>query len=221
MIFLGLEWAESLRAMTAKEPELFVPAHGLPIAGKDRIAQCLDTVATTLDTLVGQVLDAMNSGATLDEIVHGVSVPAETLSLPYLRPLYDEPEFVIRNVWRLFGGWYDGNPARLKPPSDTAVGTEVAALAGGADKLIERAGELSSAGDHRLACQVIEYAVAAEPESHAVHEARSNIYAARRGAETSLMAKGIYKSAVADSQEALTGEAPPLNMVLNIGDAVD
>ena len=216
-----IEWADSLRAMAAKQPELFVPAHGLPIAGKDRIAQCLDTVATTLDTLVGQVLDAMNSGATLDEIVHGVSVPAETLSLPYLRPLYDEPEFVIRNVWRLFGGWYDGNPARLKPPSDTAVGTEVAALAGGVDKLIERAGELSGAGDHRLACQVIEYAVAAEPESRAVHETRSNIYAARRSAETSLMAKGIYKSAVADSQEALTGEAPPLNMVLNIGDAVD
>jgi alkyl sulfatase BDS1-like metallo-beta-lactamase superfamily hydrolase len=215
-----IEWAESLRAMAAKDAELFVPAHGLPIAGRDRIKQCLDTVATTLDTLVGQVLDAMNSGATLDEIVHSVSVPAETLALPYLRPLYDEPEFVIRNIWRLFGGWYDGNPARLKPPSDTAVGSEVAALAGGVDKLIERAVELSSAGDHRLACQVIEYAVAAEPESHAVHEARASIYAARRGSETSLMAKGIYLSAKADSEQALTGEVPPVKMVLNIGEEV-
>ena len=213
-----IEWAESLRAMAAKDAELFVPAHGLPIAGRDRINQCLNTVATTLDTLVGEVLDAMNSGATLDEIVHSVSVPAETLALPYLRPLYDEPEFVVRNIWRLFGGWYDGNPARLKPPSDTAVGTEVAALAGGVDKLTERAVELSAAGDHRLACQVIEYAVAAEPESHAVHEARSNIYAARRGNETSLMAKGIYLSAKADSEQVLTGEVPPIKMVLNIGE---
>ncbi len=213
-----IEWAESLRAMAAKGAELFVPAHGLPIAGRDRIKQCLDTVAITLDTLVGQVLDAMNAGATLDEIVHSVSVPAETLALPYLRPLYDEPEFVIRNIWRLFGGWYDGNPARLKPPSDAAVGTEVAALAGGVDKLIERAAGLSAAGDHRLACQIIEYAVAAEPESHAVHEARSNIYAARRGNETSLMAKGIYLSAKADSEQALTGEAPTVKMVLNIGE---
>ena len=75
--------------------------------------------------------------------------------------------------------------------------------------------------DVGVAAVDIEYAVAAEPESHAVHEARSNIYAARRGAETSLMAKGIYKSAVADSQEALTGEVPPINMVLNIGEQVD
>ena len=213
-----IEWAESLRAMTAKDAELFVPAHGLPIAGRDRIQHCLHTVANTLDTLVGHVLDAMNSGATLDEIVHSVSVPAETLALPYLRPLYDEPEFVIRNIWRLFGGWYDGNPARLKPPSDTAIGTEVAALAGGVETLIERAEALSTSGDHRLACQLIEYAVAAEPESHAVHQARAAIYAARRATETSLMAKGIFLSAKADSEQALTGEIPPVKMVLDIGE---
>jgi len=214
-----IEWAESLRAMAAKDAELFVPAHGLPIAGRVRIKGCLEIVAATLETLVGQVLDAMNSGAALDEIVHTVSVPAETLALPYLRPLYDEPEFVIRNIWRLFGGWYDGNPARLKPPSDTALGTEVAALVGGVGQLTKRAIELSGAGDHRLASQLIEYAVAADPESHAVHAARSEIYAARRAVETSLMAKGIYLSAKADSDHALTGEVPPVKMVLNIGEA--
>ena len=65
-----IEWAESLRAMIAVEPELFVPAHGLPIAGRDRIRTCLETVASTLETLVAEVIDAMNAGAFLDEIVH-------------------------------------------------------------------------------------------------------------------------------------------------------
>jgi alkyl sulfatase BDS1-like metallo-beta-lactamase superfamily hydrolase len=213
-----IEWAESLRAMAAKDAELFVPAHGLPIAGRDRIRTCLETVAATLEMLVAQVIDAMNNGAPLDEIVHSVSVRAETLALPYLRPLYDEPEFAIRNIWRLFGGWYDGNPARLKPASDAAIGVEVTALAGGTDKLITRAVELSAAGDHRLACQLIEYAAAAEPENRAVHEARDTIYGARRAVETSLMAKGIFKSAQAESQMAVTGEAPPVKMVLSIGE---
>ena len=160
----------------------------------------------------------MNSGVPLDEIVHGVTVPEETLQLPYLRPMYDEPEFVIRNIWRLYGGWWDGNPARLKPPSDAAVGAEIAALAGGVRPLIDRALELSGSGDHRLACQVIEYAAAAEPESHAVHEARATIYSARRAVETSLMAKGIFRSATADSEFAMSGEAPPVKLVLSIGE---
>ena len=103
-----IEWAESLRAMAAKDAELFVPAHGLPIAGRERIRQVLDVVATTLERLVAEVLDGMNAGAPLDQIVHTVKVPDEALALPYLRPLYDEPEFVIRNIWRLFGGWWDG-----------------------------------------------------------------------------------------------------------------
>ncbi len=213
-----LEWAESLRAMVAMDPELFVPAHGLPIAGRDRIVGCLETVADTLEDLVGRVVDAMNTGATLDAIVNEVTVPAETLALPFLRPLYDEPEFVVRNIWRLYGGWWDGNPARLKPPSDAAVGAEVAALAGGVEALIERAEDLAGAGEFRLACQVIEWAAAAEPEAGAVHTARSRIYEARRGAETSLMAKGIFKSAQADSQTALTGEAPEVTMVLGISE---
>ena len=89
---------------------------------------------------------------------------------------------------------------------------------GSVERIVERAVELSTAGEHRLACQLIEFAVAAEPESHPVHEARSALYTARRADETSLMAKGIYQSASADSQTVVTGEPPPLNLVLAIGE---
>ncbi|MGH2685020.1 MAG: MBL fold metallo-hydrolase, partial [Actinomycetota bacterium] len=126
------EWAHSLREMAALEPELLLPAHGLPIGGRERVASVLDTIATVLERLVEQVVALMNDGATLDRIVHEVTVSDDVLAIPYLRPMYDEPEFVVRNVWRLYGGWWDGNPARLKPPPDAAVAGEVAALAGGA-----------------------------------------------------------------------------------------
>lgn len=212
------EWAQSLRAMAAMDAELFVPAHELPIAGRDRIRTCLETVAATLETLLAAVLDAMNAGATLDEILHSISVPDATLAVPYLRPMYEEPEYVIRNIWRLYGGWWDGNAARLKPPSDAALGSEVVALVGSVERFVARATELSDRAEHRLACQLIEFAAAAEPESHLVHEARATIYTARRAAETSLMAKGIFQSAVADSQTIVTGEAPPFKLVLAIGE---
>ncbi|HEY5336469.1 MAG TPA: alkyl sulfatase dimerization domain-containing protein [Mycobacteriales bacterium] len=187
------EWAAALRDMAARQPELFLPAHGLPIAGADRIARVLDDVATALENLVSEVVAAMNTGASLDEIVHSVSVPAETLALPYLRPLYDEPEFVVRNVWREYGGWWDGNPARLKPAPDAAVAAEVAALAGGPDALVTRATQLAGDGDLRLACQLIEWAYGADPDNPAIAERRAELYRQRSDAETSLMAKGIFR----------------------------
>ena len=194
-----IEWAATLRKIIAKEPELLLPAHGLPITGKDRIARVLDEIATALENLVREVVGMMNAGATLDEIVHTVRVPADTLALPYLRPLYDEPEFVVRGVWRQFGGWWDGAPSRLKPAPDAALGTEIARLSGGADVVIRRALDLAQAGDMRLACHLADFAGWAEPSNPEVHEMRAQVYEMRRKAESSLMAKGIYKGASRES----------------------
>jgi alkyl sulfatase BDS1-like metallo-beta-lactamase superfamily hydrolase len=195
-----VEWAAAMRAMAAMGAELFLPAHGLPIAGAERIRRVLIDVAATLERLVAETLAMMNAGARLNDIVHTVKVAPEVLARPYLAPLYDEPEFVVRNVWRMYGGWHDGNPANLKPAADAALGTELANLAGGARALAGRALEIAAAGgDLRLACHLVEFAVAATPADKEVHALRAEIYQRRRDSETSLMAKGIYGYAAGES----------------------
>jgi len=196
-----LEWAQALRAMVAKEPELLLPAHGLPIAGKERIALVLGEVAGALERLVEDVLAMMNNGARLDEVVQAVHVPEEVLSRPWLQPVYDEPEFVVRNTWRMYGGWYDGNPAHLKPAPDAELGAEMARLAGGALLLAERGRELAKAGDLRLASHLVEAAALAAPEDRDVHRLRAEVYDMRQAAERSLMARGIFRAAALESRE--------------------
>ena len=196
-----LEWARVLREIQALDPELLLPAHGLPVGGRDRVHRFLDDTAAALESLVEQTLQLMNDGATLDTIVHTVSVPAELLERPYLRPTYDDPEFVVRNIWRRYGGWYDGNPANLKPAPSTAVASEVATLAGGARPLAQRALEVADdgLGDLRVACHLVEMASQASPDDNEVRAARAEIYTWRRHVETSLMAKSIFGAAAADS----------------------
>lgn len=143
----------------------------------------------------------MNAGMRLTDIVHSVQLPTALMEKPYLRPVYDEPEFVIRNLWRLYGGWYDGNPAHLKPAHDAALAREMAALAGGPDKLIARARELIGTGEHRLACHLAEMAGLAAPDDRAVHGGRAEVYEARMKIELSLMARGIYGDAVRKSRD--------------------
>ncbi len=195
-----LEWAAALREMAGTGAELFIPAHGLPIEGAARIRRVLDDVAGALEDVVGRTLDGMNQGLPLDAILHEVQVDPALLEKPYLRPLYDEPEFVIRNVWRLYGGWYDGNPAHLKPATEAALGRELCELAGGAGALVARAGELAEAGELRLACHLVELAAAARPDDRAVHAVRADVYERRRKHERSLMAKGVYGHAARTSR---------------------
>jgi alkyl sulfatase BDS1-like metallo-beta-lactamase superfamily hydrolase len=199
------EWAAALREMAELGAELLLPAHGLPIAGRDRIRGCLSDAAAALEHLVRETLLRMNAGLPLDAILHEVRVPEELLAKPYLRPLYDEPEFAVRNVWRLYGGWWDGNAAHLKPPPEAALASEIARLAGGASALAARALELAAGGELRLACSLVELAARAAPTSREAHAARAEIYELRRKQELSLMAKGVYAAAARESRRALDG----------------
>lgn len=197
------DWAASLREMASLGPELLVPAHGLPIAGKKRISTVLVTIAEVLENLVSEVVGLMNDGAPLDEILHTVKVPEDKLALPYMTPTYDEPEFVVRNIWRLYGGWWNGDPAELKPAPAATLATEIVNLSGGLKPLLARAIELAEIGDLRTACHLVETASLAAPASGEVHEVRAAIYRQRRNEETSLMAKGIYMGAVRESEAKL------------------
>jgi alkyl sulfatase BDS1-like metallo-beta-lactamase superfamily hydrolase len=186
--------------MAALGAEVLLPGHGFPIFGADRITQALGDTAELLESLVAQTLELMNAGARLDDIVHAVQAPAHLLDKPYLRPVYDEPEFVVRNLWRLYGGWYDGNPAHLKPAPDAAVAAELASLAGGAGVLASRAQELAASGDLRLAGHLAEMAAQAAPDDAGVHAARAEVFGQRAREERSTMSKGVFSWAQRESE---------------------
>jgi alkyl sulfatase BDS1-like metallo-beta-lactamase superfamily hydrolase len=191
------EWAVALRTMAELGAEILLPGHGLPVMGADRIRTCLLDAAALLESLVDQTLDLMNEGVPLERVLERVKAPAELLAKPYLRPIYDEPEFVIRNIWRLYGGWYDGDPSSLKPAPSDSLATELAALAGGSARLADRASALAQEKDFRLACHLIDLALRASPEDASIESARSSIYEQRAAAESSTMAKGIFTAAAA------------------------
>ena len=195
------EWAQALRRIADQDAELFIPAHGLPIAGAARIRRVLTEVAETLEHLVRETLALMNDGARLNDIVNTVKVDQAELAKPYLKPMYDEPEFVVRNIWRM----YDGNPANLKPARDADFAREIANLAGGALQLAER-GQAVAEEDIRLACHLVELAAQAEPDNDAVHAIRAQVYQQRRDGETSLMAKAIFGDAANESTALIERE---------------
>lgn len=196
------DWANALRAMEREAPTLMLPSHGLPLAGREVIARVLLTTADALDHLHDGALAMMNDGAPLDAILHGVKLPKELAELPWLQPIYDEPEFILRNVWRYYGGWWDGDAAHLHPPRERSLASEVATLAGGADALATRAVTLIESGgedDLRLAVQLVRWASLASPDSASVKACFAKVFAARLRVATSQMARGIYQAAARDA----------------------
>ncbi len=204
-----LEWAQALRRMEALGPEYLLPGHGLPVIGAERAATALTDTAELLESLVSQTLEIMNGGGRLDEAIHTVKVPARLADRPFLQPVYDEPEFVVRTVWRLYGGWWDGNPATLKPARERVVAAEIASMAGGAEALSVRATELAEAAltgpeedadeGLRLAGHLVELAWLAAPDDPAVATARHHVFSTRADRATSTMARGVFRWVASES----------------------
>jgi glyoxylase-like metal-dependent hydrolase (beta-lactamase superfamily II) len=196
------EWAAAMREMAALGPRALLPGHGPPLVGEERVRTVLEDTAAFLEHLVSATVDLMNEGRSLDEILHLVEPLPELTDKPYLRPIYDEPEFIVRNIWRLYGGWFDGDPSSLKPAAQQALAAELSNLAGGAVPVARRARELLDK-DRRLAANLVELAFKAEPDDREVNEIRAEIYERRAQSEPSTMSKGIFSWAARTSRSRL------------------
>ncbi len=209
------DWAAGLRQMAALRPASLCPGHGGPVVDDEhKIHRMLTETADYLEHIVEQTLEALAAGSPPHvDIVHRVAPPPS--ESPWLQPVYDEAEFIVRNVIRYYGGWWSGRPCELKPAPRHAVAAEIASLAGGAMGLAERARALADAGNWRLACHLADYALEASPENSAVQELVAHVYTERAATETSLMAANLYNSAAAYARSgqpfAELSRCPPEN----------
>lgn len=192
----ALPWALGLREMAALKPVSLGPGHGGPvIQDGNKLQKMLLETADFLETIHDRTVKAMNNGSPPHiDIVHEVEIPKS--DSPWLQPVYDDSEFIVRNIIRLYGGWWSGRPSELKPAPRDQLAKEIASLAGNAEKLAERAADIAKK-DLRLACHLADYAIEAEPDNKMVQKLVAEIYDARGEKETALMSINIFNSASA------------------------
>jgi alkyl sulfatase BDS1-like metallo-beta-lactamase superfamily hydrolase len=183
--------------MAALKPRSFCPGHGGPVVDDEAlIERMLVETAVFLETLVERTVAALNRGSPPHvDIVHAVEIPRS--DSPWLQPVYDEAEFIIRNIVRYFGGWWSGRPSELKPAPRRDVATEIVALAGGVFALLDRAEALADRGKLRTACHLADYALESASDDKDVCFRVAAIYDRRAEGETSLMAHNLFASAAA------------------------
>ncbi len=201
-----VEWAEALERMAGLGAEWLFPGHGLVVKGESAIRGMLTETAAWLRSIIDQVVERLNAGDLPEQIYHEVEPDPELSQRPFLRVVYDHPKFIVRNLLRYYGGWWDGNAANLLPATWAEQGREVAALAGGVEAVVARGRQLLGQGDLTMACHLAEWAAWAAPASPAALEFKRDAYRARLAAAEQTMTQGIYRAAMNDAITALGGE---------------
>ena len=202
-----VEWAEALETMAGLGAEWLFPGHGYVVRGREAVRDVLTDTARYLRVIIDQVLARMNMGQTPEAIFHAVEPDPELSTRPYLQARYDHPKFIVRNLLRQWGGWWNGNPAELLPATWEAQAKEIATLAGGVASVVARGRALLDRGDAVLASHLAEWATRAEPADRGAQALKRDVYARRMDEAQSFMAQGIFRAAMNEARTALGEEA--------------
>ena len=209
-----LEWANALEEMAALDAEWLFPGHGLAVHGRAAVRLVLLETARYLRRIIDQVLTRMNAGESPESIFHAVEPDPELSRRPFLQAHYDHPKFIVRNLLRLWGGWWNGNAADLLPATWEAQAREIAELAGGVAAIVQRGRALLEQDDPVMATHLAEWATQAAPADAAAQRLKRDVYARRLADARALMAQGIFRAAMNDAQRALGETTTPAGAIM-------
>ncbi|RJG09594.1 alkyl sulfatase dimerization domain-containing protein, partial [Massilia cavernae] len=186
------QWAKALRDMAALKPERMLPMHGAALADAADIKDRLVAHADILDSITTQVVDGLNAGLRRDQAVERVRLAPALAERDDAREDYVSVKDVARMVAQQYGGWWDDMPSHWNPAPVADEAREVAALAGGARKLVQRARAIVKANP-ALAAQLADWAWLAAPDDAVVLKGVLDVYGGRIGPDTTTQEALVYR----------------------------
>ena len=216
---------ESIRRF-GRRVEVLVGVHHWPTWGRDAVLEHLALQRDLYRYMHDQTLRLASHGLTAAEIAEQLELPAE-LRHASCGEHYGTLSHNVKAVYQRAFGWFDGNPATLHAlPRSVSSPRYVAAL-GGVDAVVDLAQSAIDAGDLRWAAELLDHAVASDPEAVPPRRLLAATYRSLGYAAESTMWRSLYLSAADELElgvrpqhvgtmlDETTMAAMPLGLVLD------
>ena len=145
--------------------EVLITGHGEPVLGAEKIRADFDRIIAAVSYIRDYTLDGMNAGKTVHELMRDFAWP-EGLAIG---EFHGKAAWAVKSVWREYSGWfhYEDGTTELYGVPRRSVDGDIVELAGGADRLAERAAVRLEAGQPLEALHLVDIALGAEPGNRA------------------------------------------------------
>lgn len=166
----ALEWSRQINEALyrfGREADVLVSSHNWPRWGNERVQQIMRTQRDAYANLNNQVLNLANQGVTINQIHNHYQVPPSLQQQWSVRQYHGSEFHNSRAVINRYLGYWDANPATLAPLSPEDSAPLYVEMMGGAAAIIPRAQALYNNGEYRLAMEILNKLVYAEPNNQA------------------------------------------------------
>lgn len=189
-----MAWADSLTLMLAEQPAAVVPGHTRPVIGAKSAQAALRHHRDAIRHVHDKTVEGMNLGLTPDQLVEYVQLPPELARNADLGEYYGSVEFAVRSIFNGYLGWYDGNPARLRPLSPAEESRRWVQALGGRVRLEQLATAALEDGDAQWAAQLADQLLALDPGDGGARVLKANALTALARDSVNAPARNYYLS---------------------------
>lgn len=186
--------------------EMVITGHGEPIVGAERIRADLDKLHAAVSYVRDYTLEGMKAGRTVHELMRDFAWPQDLA----IGEFHGKASWAVKSIWREYAGWlhYEDGTTELYGVPRSVISADLAELAGGAERLAERA-QARLAEDKPLeALHLTDIALGAEPGNAAALEAKlaaTRLLLERSGGQN--LSETMWLRAEIASAEKLLSEA--------------
>lgn len=167
-----LRWADTLDRLADLRPVKVVREFGPAIDGEEEVQRVLGATARALRWLHAEVVRLMNDGLGEREILAAIKYPPELFDVPWMKPTYGAPDYIVRDIYRSENGWWDRNPTSLHPAAPDEIARELAAAITDKPAVLAHARQLAASGKLQLALHVVDLLATATGDAPEIAEAR-------------------------------------------------
>ncbi|MDX0833543.1 MBL fold metallo-hydrolase [Sinorhizobium medicae] len=175
----ALAWSQYINPALyqfGNQADVMFASHSWPRWGKERITEVMRGQRDMYANLNNQVLHLANKGVTINQI-HNVYEPPKSLQQQWhSRGYHGSYLHNSRAVIQRYLGFWDLNPATLVPLSPEESAPLYVEMMGGGSKVMAKGRDLYAEGKYRLATEILNKLVYAEPDNQEAKDLLADTY---------------------------------------------
>lgn len=207
-----MEWSKQINSALqrfGREADVMFASHSWPRWGNDRVQEVMRGQRDIYAHLNNQVLHLANQGVTINEI-HNVYEPPKSLQNKwYARGYHGSMEHNSRAVINRYLGYWDANPATLIPLSPKDSAPLYVEMMGGAKRIMNKGEELYKAGKYRLAQEILDKLVYAEPKNQDAKDLLADVFEQLGYQQESPSVRNSFLAAALELRSGIPSGASP------------
>ena len=165
-------WLECLDKVRKLDAEMLITGHGNPVVGANTIRADLDTMHAAVAYVHDKTFEGMNAGKDVFTLMREIQLPPDISIDEY----HGKVSWAVRTIWEEYSGWFhmDSTTSLYAVPR-SSVNADLVELAGGPDRIAERAAEKLAAGKPLQAMHLLDIALGVNADNAFLLEVKKQV----------------------------------------------